>query len=427
MVGSSAKARLRDFWTFYRRYAKSGVHAASTAALTGLGLLTFVHRGFAAAALAAYLLPPLYLYVRSDGGGDRRTSDAGGRDRERRTSDAPDASERAKAEAAAAPPRPTDASKRPDGAPSGSPDAPPGDSEAGAAASVEPREKRWTAVDVPTDRELFDVACADGRAFAVGDGGVVLVRETDGWRRTFDEGPAAESNALRGADAVDGGGAWFAGDGGAVARYDPETGRHADYSAPNANTSTWEAVAAAASGRGEAVYLANGSGAVLRGEFRDGEMRWGTPTKPGSGSSVSGVEFVDAETGYVCDTNAAVFETADGGANYEPIGVDDPGGTLADVAAAPDAVSVAVDDGTVVWYDGAVWTRVRASESGLSGICRDGDAGLACGRDGTICARVPGGWEPRRTPVDARLNAVSIGEDCPHVAVGAEGTVLEYR
>ena len=55
-------------WTYYRAYTQTrvGIHAAATAALTAFGLLAFIHRGFVALAIASYLLPPIYLYVRGD-------------------------------------------------------------------------------------------------------------------------------------------------------------------------------------------------------------------------------------------------------------------------------------------------------------------------------------------------------------------------
>jgi hypothetical protein len=60
--------RLRRGWDYYRRYTRqrTGVHAAATAALTGLGLLAYFERWFVAVAIVAYLLPPVYLYLSGD-------------------------------------------------------------------------------------------------------------------------------------------------------------------------------------------------------------------------------------------------------------------------------------------------------------------------------------------------------------------------
>ncbi|MFC6769843.1 hypothetical protein ACFQE6_33810, partial [Natrinema soli] len=52
------------FVPFFRRYAKSWVHAVAAAGMTAFGTLTIVHRGFAVLALASYIVPPILLYLR---------------------------------------------------------------------------------------------------------------------------------------------------------------------------------------------------------------------------------------------------------------------------------------------------------------------------------------------------------------------------
>lgn len=64
--------RARGFWTYYRRYTNTAIHAAATAALTAFGLLIFIDPSFAWLAIASYLLPPVVLYaLGSDVGSDR--------------------------------------------------------------------------------------------------------------------------------------------------------------------------------------------------------------------------------------------------------------------------------------------------------------------------------------------------------------------
>lgn len=68
-VSDSAHSEwLRELWDYYWFYTRTrtGIHAAATAALTAFGLLAYFHRGFVFLALAAYLLPPLYLYITAD-------------------------------------------------------------------------------------------------------------------------------------------------------------------------------------------------------------------------------------------------------------------------------------------------------------------------------------------------------------------------
>jgi hypothetical protein len=67
-MSTASTDRLRRGWEYYRRYTKrrTGIHAAATAALTGFGLLAYFEQWFVAVAIAAYLLPPVYLYLAGD-------------------------------------------------------------------------------------------------------------------------------------------------------------------------------------------------------------------------------------------------------------------------------------------------------------------------------------------------------------------------
>ena len=83
---AASTGRLQRGWEYYRRYTKrrTGVHAAAAAALTAFGLLATVHRGFIVVAIAAYLLPPIYLYLTGDDlTTDERTATRADRDAQR--------------------------------------------------------------------------------------------------------------------------------------------------------------------------------------------------------------------------------------------------------------------------------------------------------------------------------------------------------
>lgn len=393
----------QGFWAYYRGYTNTGIHAAATAALTAFGLLTFVHRWFALVAIAAYVLPPIYLYATRA----RRTENAG---RARSTAehrgpaaaDAQNAAERATADAA-------------------------GDAALDGADS-DPTERRWTVVRTPTGATLHDVVCTGDGIYAVGDGGVVLSRAGGEWETLLDAGPNAESNALTAVDATDDGAAvWVAGAGGALGRIDASSGRHTDRSAPNGITNGWTGVAVAGPAGGETVVLADGSGRLLRGEYRDGTVAWGEPTKPGSGSSIAGVSLISPALGYACDTNATVFETRDGGGRYETVGIDGAG-SLADVSATDsDRVVVAGVDGRIHRRDGSMWTAVE-TDGGHRAIDLWEGAGLACGDGGAIHELDDsGGWERVAVPISSALFGVCVGRGEPDAAVGADGTVLERR
>ena len=60
---SVAKQWVAGLWTYYKGYTHSAIHAASAAALTIFGLLVFIDPLFAGVGIAAYVFPPVVLYV----------------------------------------------------------------------------------------------------------------------------------------------------------------------------------------------------------------------------------------------------------------------------------------------------------------------------------------------------------------------------
>ncbi len=412
MGDARGESSVGGFWAFYRDYTDTGVHTATMAALTAFGLLTFAHRAFVVVAVAAYVLPPIALYLTRDG------DDEGATDVD---------------EGAAGP---ADAE-------SGSAADPGGDvsdgarGNAGNARGVAPAE--WTAERTPTDATLRDVTALSSGAVAVGDGGVVLGRdgagdgyESDagGWSVLVADGPAAEGRDLTGVAATDdGAAAWLCGANGAVGRYDAETGRHADRSAPRDVTDSWTDVAVTGRAGEETVYLANGSGEVVRGAVGDDGVSWDAPVAPGGGSSIAAVD-ADADGAVrACDTNGGVFEFSGGGAEsgggglrFAHVGVDGASGTFTDVAAAGGRVRVTADDGSVYRDDGG-WTRDRPVETRLAAVAADADAAVAVGDGGTVCLDDGGGWATVPVPADASLEGVALDADAC-VAVGDAGTVL---
>ncbi|WP_114575576.1 hypothetical protein [Saliphagus sp. LR7] len=61
-----ARRWLDGLWRFYLGYTNRPVHAASAALLAIFGILVFVDPLFAILAVAAYVAPPVILYVRAD-------------------------------------------------------------------------------------------------------------------------------------------------------------------------------------------------------------------------------------------------------------------------------------------------------------------------------------------------------------------------
>ncbi|WP_256684971.1 WD40/YVTN/BNR-like repeat-containing protein [Halococcus qingdaonensis] len=460
MADSSAGGS--GFFAYYRQYARSGVHAASAAALTAIGLwASFTgNRSFILLAIAVYVLPPLFLYLTNEGervpsvvdedvptdhGADRSEASTGetrdssdsdddhdprdGRvDRsqadataERRTTD--DSSALDTSGAASATDEHDGEERIDDGADesaSGSDDSERDGNDRDGDESAEPD---WTESDTPTDRSLLDVVATHESAYAVGEGGIVLARDEDEWTVALDDGPTANGNVLRGVDATDDGEAiWFAGDSGVLGRY--ADGTLTDHSAPKDQTSTWEDVAVTGELGGERLYLVNGSGELLRGSYEGGTVSWEDIEKPGSGSSISSIAFVDGDRGHLCDTNQSVYETTDGGESFERIGIEDANAAFIDIAANAAETLVTADDGSLFRHDGAVWTRRRPGEAALSAIAIDDEAGFAAGDGGAMYERANGDWESVETPVAADLRGIAVG-DQRAVAVGAEGTIVE--
>ncbi len=449
-------AAANGFGSFFRQYTKTWMHAVATAGLTAFGTLTIVHRGFVVLALASYLVPPIVLYLSRRRDADSATAATG-------DSRSPTEAALADRSDAAGDPRATNDERRNDGAKndgrrndgakndgarhervdraaendalsdSGSQviQTDELDDETGGHDSDDETgdDREWTTVDTPTDAMLTDVAVTDSGGVAVGIGGVVLTAPDD-WELTLEDGPGAQGQDLRAVDATaDGSVAWVVGDGGTVGRLAIETGRQTDHSAPDDRTDNLTGVAVAGRIGEETIFLTNGSGEVIRGQYSDGGLTWEPPVTPGSGSSLSGVTLVDIDLGYCCDTNAGVFETTDGGETFETIGIDGTDGTLTDVVAAGQGDCYAsTDAGIVHRYDGRTWTPDRVSETALSALASDDGRLVATDDDGTIYDRTgpTTDWERVVTDTRGALTGVAIGPD-RSIAVGVEGTVIERR
>jgi hypothetical protein len=404
------------FLAFFRRYTQTWVHTVSTAALTAFGLLTFVNRLFAVVAIAAYVLPPVVQYLR------RPTGEATGLDEGSGVRNGPDEGEEPDgrddsdgANEASDPREASEATERDDAAVAERSDA---EADAGP-------DPEWTAAAVPTDATLLDAAVSADGAYAVGEGGTVVARDGDEWDVLLADGPGAGSNDLRGVDGVDGGGVWVAGDGGAVGRIDPDTGRHTDHSAPDGDTSAIAGVAATDDGGTETVLLTDGSGRVRRGRYRDGELSWADPVKPGSGSSIAGVELT-AGVGHVCDTGGGAFRTPDGGRTFETLDFE-ADGTATDVtsreAGDGETVLVTADDGVVHRYDGSAWTPTPVAEGPLLAVA-GGDGGDVAAGETTYERFDASGWTRAELPAVESMRGVAVrGSEA--VAVGDGGAVVE--
>lgn len=292
------------------------------------------------------------------------------------------------------------------------------------------RAETWRTVESPTSNTLFDVVeTADG-PYAVGEEGTVLARGVDGWMVVVEAGPAARSNELTcAAITADGTRIWFAGSSGALGTYDIETGRKYDYTAPEEKTSTWESITVVGKRDDERVSVANGSGEVLEVTFDDdGRPEYGEENKPGSGSTIPGVES-DVDGGYAADTSGNVFANTDG--EWRRIGIDGAETNFADVRSTGDRLLVAAEDGIVYRHDRVRgnWTPLNLGEMSVYALDtivdeRGEERTVAVGESGAIYEHRPKrGWQRLDSPVDDSLLGVALGD--VDVVVGDGGLIIE--
>ncbi len=303
------------------------------------------------------------------------------------------------------------------------------------------QEGDWTETDVPTESGLASAANSLFGPVAVGDGGTLISRTIAGWETLLETGPTTESNPLNDAAVTDDGEhVWFAGGSGVIGQYDIVEHELTDYSAPgveeedgsiNEMTSTWEALDVAGDAGEEQVVLANGSGEVLAGEkTAEGGMDWGTVVEPGSGTTITGVSLYEVGSGFVCDTEGAVYETKDGGESWTEIGIYADDTALQDVSAvAGDDATTVGESGSVFEYNGVGWEEIDVGEEAVLAVFRDGQEGLAAGGSGFVYERTEeDDWEQLETPAESDLRGVTLNDtdqEFPDVAVGAGPTAIE--
>lgn len=286
----------------------------------------------------------------------------------------------------------------------------------------------WHQVPSPTAGTLYDVVKTAHGLYAVGENGVILTRCNGVWEVIDKMALEVTGNALYDAGTSgDGRTLWFAGSSGAIGAYEPRTQELLDYSAPDGKTSTWEAVAVAGRTGDERVFVANGSGELVRGK-RDGkEIDWIDVHEPGSGSSFSALTYRDG-AGYLADTGGDVFRTTDDGDDWDGFGIRGGSADLFDVGVAgANTVYVSASGGAVYRYNGTTWTQLQAGSADVHGLSVESrTAGLACTGEGGVYALEDGTWEKQGQPTDGGLQSVEHGsETSPQVAVGGSGTIVE--
>lgn len=287
----------------------------------------------------------------------------------------------------------------------------------------------WVEVDSPTGNALYDTVFAAGESYAVGSGGNVLRRGSDGWTIVVADGVTGDNKTLHACDTTnDGKYLWMCGSSGRVGYYDLETGTMQGYTSPVNNGTTYNDVVAWGRSGKERVYLATSSGRVVVGT-RDssGAMQWHA-TDTGGGYTVNGIDFYERKKGHAVTNGEAVYATKDGGETWDHVGIEFAQVPLNDVVSRPDHVYVVGGSGQLYRGDRHCtrWTPFSPGSKELSAIVHNDDGEwLGCGGSGRALRKQWAGWGEYQTPVGLHLNGCTLGS--PDVVVGDSGTILERK
>jgi photosystem II stability/assembly factor-like uncharacterized protein len=289
--------------------------------------------------------------------------------------------------------------------------------------SAQASESDWGIVETPTEATLYGVESTTNGYYAVGEGGIVIHRTSEGWEKILDGGPTGNGNDLYGSDTTDyGTRIWFVGASGAIGEYDVETGNLEDHSAPNDNTNNYNDVASTGESGSANVYVAGDSGKIYY-SFENGESGTWEYVTPGSGSAIQAIDFYDDRSGHAVDTNGRVFETTDG-TTWEPIGLQDANVNFYGVDSdGRDDVWVSGGGGMVFHYDGSQWTSADTGDASLRDVTVASGEGYTAGGGGKLYEYDGSQWTQVDTPTGENLKAIL--QSATDIAVGASGTVLE--
>jgi hypothetical protein len=293
----------------------------------------------------------------------------------------------------------------------------------------------WKTVSSPVSVTLHDAVHSANGPVAVGKGGRVVARASDGtWGVIVENGPSARGETLYCADVTDDGKrVWFAGANGALGYYDLPEHARTDCSAPRGVGNAFHGVAVSGARGTEKVLVADGSGNALPGEVTDGEPTWDDPTSASGGAALSALSADGDGIGYAVDSNSNAWRTTASG--WQRIGVADAQNSFYAVTATADVVVVGGGNGRVYEWerpaetdaggtDPVAWTPFTLGSFTVQGLDGDGTELLAGGGSGNLYYRkgerdwTPVGWSGSKS-----LRGVAVGD--PNLAVGKSGTIVE--
>lgn len=288
----------------------------------------------------------------------------------------------------------------------------------------------WTRVSdgaTPTSKTLHSIVESNQGLFTVGGGGVVLQRKSGSWETVVSNGPAGNGSTLYTTTASsDGEHVWFGGASGALGMVDTSDGSVTDHTAPSNVSNTMKSVAVLGDSTAETVILGTGSGQIIRGERSSG-ISWSDPFKPGSGSSIRGIHFVDHRVGYLCDGNGDVFRTQDAGKSWNKFGLSTAPGSPQDISVRENGdVLVAAGSGYGYRYSDETWSPFTLGGNTRYAVVTDGAQRIVVGSAGQIYVRKPLGWKQTADIGSYTIRGATIPEEASElgVAVGEGGTIV---
>ena len=287
-------------------------------------------------------------------------------------------------------------------------------------------ENGWNRAESDTDDALQDVAALENDAMAVGDDGTVIKRLSDGeWgAQSHAPGAADETNVYAIAPTSDFERAWFAGDDGLVAMYDSH-GHFEDHSQPLNRTKRYVGVAVDGAAGGEAIYLVDEDGRIVRGsKSQQGDVTWDMGREPGAGQPIA-ITFTTDNFGYACTDSGGAFQRV--GQGWERVGVPNVQDGLTDVAGHEESLlDVASSRGTIHRYNGYGWREIDLGEHPIDAIHRTGRHGLAISSDGAVYV-LDRNWKLSLEGLPEGLNGATTGTQEGDVFCVGNNGFLIYR
>jgi hypothetical protein len=284
----------------------------------------------------------------------------------------------------------------------------------------------WTATSTPLEGTVYDVTGAANGPCAVGEGGTVVGRASDGtWGVVVPDGPAARGETLPAVTATDDGRrVWFAGSGGAVGYYDLSNGTRVDHSGPDGMDVTFHALAVVGARGSEKLLLADGNGVVLPGTVAGDELDWDRRTTPADGTAITALAADGDGIGYGVDGNANVWMTTPDG--WERIGLTDVDHSLYAATAGESTLVVGGGNGRLYERTEAdQWVPYSVGDDAVECLDLTGRERLAGGESGLL--RVWDGERWHETDWNGTETIHGVLAGSPHIAVGQNGLVLEGR